>query len=329
MTVKNKLSEDSILELIHGYFANDSDELLLGRGDDCALLNIDTNNSYIAVTTDIFLEDAHFKSNYFPPEAVGYKALAVNISDIYSMGGIPTSAQFALTIPSTISLEFLEKSLSSMANLMKEHKIILSGGDLTKGDKICFTITLMGQVDKEVKLFRNQGQVGDIVYVVGDFGLSKTALHLLEEDNPEKNNYPHALKAHFFPKMHRESALAIASFAKKYKTSSFSLMDLSDGLAQDLPRLVQQYGVDINFKLEDINEEIYRYCKEDEEKALEFAIMGGEDYALLGTCPKEHFKELSSICANIKQIGTIIESKALTYKGKILKLKGYDHFKSE
>ncbi len=327
MEATNKLSEDIILELIHSYFKNDSADLILGRGDDCALLDVDLSNSYIAVTTDIFLEDSHFKTSYFSPEAIGYKALAVNISDIYSMGGKPHNAQFALTIPKDISIEFLERSLSSMAKLMKEHNIILSGGDLTKSDKISFTISLMGLVDKEVKLIRNQAKVDDIVFLVGDIGLSHLALNLLEENTANTNNYPKSLNAHFFPTMHKESALAIATFVKEHKDYNFSLMDVSDGLAQDLPRLVQAYGVDITMEFEDVHEEIRTFCNNDIEKSIQLAIKGGEDYALVGTCPAILFEEFIKSCPQAKAIGRVKPEKGLSYFGKTLNISGYDHFK--
>ncbi len=319
------LSEDFILEIIHKYFPNEDDSLLLGRGDDCAVLDIDTANSHLVVTTDIFLEDSHFRCSYFSPESIGYKALAVNISDIYAMGAIPLTAQLALSFPKGLEPQYLENIFSSMADIAKKHKFTLSGGDLSKGDKLNLTVTLIGAKEKSVFLYRNQAKVDDIVYLVGDIGLSRLALEVLEEGSEEKEKYPCALQTHFFPQLHRESTLQLIDLVKQYPNEKFSLMDVSDGLAQDLPRLTK-HGVDLSINEDFIHSEIKSYCSEKGKNPLEFAVRGGEDYALLGTCPPHIWRELNSVCPKAKIIGFITSNRALSLGGKLLNLSGYDHF---
>ncbi len=324
------MSENEILKLIHNYFPNKDNKHILARGDDCAVLELDKQSSHIVITTDIFVENSHFKSSYFSPKAIGYKALAVNISDIYSMGASPFSAQLALSFPKNYSKNHLEEIISSMAELSKEHDILLSGGDLSRTDVLYLSITLLGLKDKEVKLYRNQGKISDIVYIVGDIGLSRLALTLLEEIKLSvkeiEEKYPLALNAHFYPELHKESSMQIADFAKKHQNYAFSLMDLSDGLAKDLPRLVENYGIKLCLDKKTLNKELLAYFNNDTQKALEFAIAGGEDYALLGTCPKELWNNFQSTCPKAKQIGTIVENKGIFLNAKEIKLKGFDHF---
>lgn len=325
--MKIGLSEKSILECLDNYFPHQDEHTLLGRGDDCSLLSLDTQHYNILVTTDIFTENSHFRRDYFSPEAIGYKSLAVNISDIYAMGGNPFSAQLALSLPQDIEKSFLESLFSSMASLAKEHNIILSGGDLTKSENLSLTITLLGKVDKDVRLYRNQAKCGDIVFLVGDIGLSRLALKILEkESKQEKEGYPQAVNRHLFPQMHKESALQIHDFAKKYKEEKFSLMDVSDGLAQDLPRLVEKYGIDLCLEEKDLYTEIVNFCKNEKLNPIDFAIQGGEDYALLGTCPSSLWEEFSLFCPKAKKIGFVKEEKGIYCFGEERNLQGYDHF---
>ncbi len=322
------MSEQEILDLIHQYFPNDDNKHILARGDDCAVIDISAN-SHLVITTDIFAEDVHFRSSYFSPKSIGYKALAVNISDIYSMGAKPFSAQLALSLPKNYEQNKVEELLQSMADLAKEHDILLSGGDLSSSDKLCLSITLLGLKEKEVKLYRNMGGVDDIVYIVGEIGLSRLALHLLEEEKISKEElekkFPNAYKAHFFLELHKETALQIADFQKKHTDYTFSLMDLSDGLARDLPRLVQDYGLELLPEYIPIHQEIMSYFN-NKEKALEFIIQGGEDYALLGTCPKDLWNEFLLACPKVRQIGIIKEEQGIFVNNTKLELQGFDHF---
>ncbi len=323
------MSEKEILNIIHKYFPNENEKHLLGRGDDCAIIDVDTANSHLVVTTDIFAENSHFRTSYFPPESIGHKALAVNISDVYSMGAMPLSAQLALSFPKDISLEYLEKILSSMANFAKEHNVFLSGGDLSKTENLNLTLTLIGVKDKDVNLLRNQGKVGDIVFLIcdeGEFGLSRLALEILENNPADKEKYPSAINAHFYPKLYREETLQLIEFVKKYKNENFSLMDLSDGLAQDLPRLSENYGVALTLEEKNLHNELINFCKENKVNPIEFAIKGGEDYALLGTCPKNLWNELTNYCKKAKKIGILTERKGLFLNNIQLEIKGYDHF---
>ncbi len=324
--MKQNLSENSILEIIHKHFPNADALHSLGRGDDCAVLSIDTNSSDIVITTDIFAECSHFRTSYFSPKSIGYKALAVNISDIYAMGAIPVSAQCAFSFPKNTSLEYIEKIFSSMATLAKEHNVLLSGGDLSKNDTLNITITLIGIKDKEVKLYRDNGTCGDIVFLIGEIGLSRLALHVLENTQYPIAHFPQAQHAHFYPTLHKESAMQLADFVKKYPHEKFSLMDVSDGLAQDLPRLSSQYGTQLYSNSIKLSHEIIEYCNNENIHPTEFAIQGGEDYALVGTCPSHLWEQLSAHCTKIQKIGNLVNEQGIFLDGKKLQLVGYDHF---
>ncbi len=333
-----QLSEKSILERIHYYFPNKAKNLLLGRGDDCAVLSLDEmHKKNLVVTTDIFAQDIHFRSSYFTAQAIGYKALAVNISDIYSMGAKVESAQLALCLPKDIEKDYLDTLLSSLAKLASEHGFTFSGGDISRAEKLTLSITLLGLVDKEVQLYRNNAQKNDSIFLVGDIGLSKLALTLLENEvDDDINNYPKALEQHLYPKMHKVAAAEIALFAKKYKDEKFSLMDVSDGLAQDIPRLLEDFAYTLTLNEDNLDSEIKTFCEKHGyslEKTLEFAIKGGEDYALLGTCPEKLFDEFQKACPSAKKIGFVgnrgEKQRILSNKNTsfcLSAMQGFDHF---
>ncbi len=324
----NKIScEDDILAIIAKYFNTKNDSILLDKGDDCAVLNISNNNENIVISTDIFAEDSHFRRSYFSASAIGYKALAVNISDIYAMGAKPINAQLALSLPKNIEKEYLEELFESMASLAKEHNIVLSGGDISLSDKLCLTITLLGLVDKEVELYRKNAEIGDIIYIsapVSRLGNARLALNYLEKNN--KNINQNILDAHLFPPMYGNEALQIAKFAKQNREYKFSLMDISDGLAQDIPRLIAPYGINLSFSYDDINLDIKDYCIYNGIDPLEFILKGGEDYILLGTCPNTLWQTFIKACPSTVKIGEVIDKNAIVYNSKTLKLQGYDHF---
>ncbi len=325
------LCENTILEKIHKYFPNNSHELILGRGDDCAVLSLkNTQEKKLVLTTDIFVEDVHFRSSYFSPEAIGYKALAANISDIYAMGAEVLTAQLALCLPKNIDEDFLDSLLSSLASLAKEHNFTLSGGDLSKADKLSLSITLLGLVENEVNLYRNNSKISDIIYLIGEIGLSRLALQILENKaDYEISHFPSAYKQHLFPQMYKEESMQIKDFALKYKEENFSLMDVSDGLAQDLPRLIQNNGYHLIIDKNSLHKELQLFAEKEgysEREVLEFAIKGGEDYALLGTCPAHLWQEFQQNCPKARNIGFVIADKKALLNNQVLSIQGFDHF---
>ncbi len=325
------VSEDHILEIIEKYFPRSSSaSILLDKGDDCTVFapSIHTNQVF---TTDIFAEDRHFRTSYFSPEDIGYKSLAANISDIYAMGAKPVHAQLALFVPKKIKTSYLDTMFQSMALLAREHGISLIGGDISASEKLQLSITLMGEVDKEVKLYRRNAKANDIVYIstgIENLAKARLALEYLEKNNKAKLSKS-VLDAHLKPRMYKEEARQIAEFAKKYTKEKFSLMDISDGLARDLPRLVYDYGVELDFDTDKINLDIQEHCRYNKENPLKFILKGGEDYILLGTCPEKQWEEFSRVNKEFTRLGKVIDTKGIFYKEKPINIQGYDHFNHE
>ena len=161
---KKPASEDEVLKCLARHFPNRHSSLLLGRGDDCAVLKTD---DHICVSSDLFLEDIHFRRNYFLPEEIGYKALAVNISDIAGCGARPLAFSLNLVLPSWVDMDFLDRFFAGMAELAEENRIALLGGDLSSGPSLCACISVYGTCFAEGAFLARGGSMpGDQLFVV-------------------------------------------------------------------------------------------------------------------------------------------------------------------
>ena len=142
MSQPSRASEDSILACLARHFPATHPSLLLGRGDDCAVLKAGTP---LCVSSDLFLEDVHFRRSYFTPEEIGHKALAVNVSDIAACGGRPLAFTLALGLPDDVDALWLDRFFSGMAALAQEQRLALAGGDLSRSPFLHVSITIWGE----------------------------------------------------------------------------------------------------------------------------------------------------------------------------------------
>ncbi|HJD96379.1 thiamine-phosphate kinase [Mailhella massiliensis] len=332
-------SEDDILALVNRFFPVDHPSLLLGRGDDCAVLR---PGAPLAVSTDIFAEDAHFRRRYFTPYDTGFKALAVNISDIGASGASPSGISIGLTLTGKEDEEWLSGFCRGMKDLCDRFSLALSGGDLARSSLLNVCVTAWGELPEGLPmgLRRGMAKEGDIVFLVGSVGLARLGLTLLEQgSNPEecedlKAMWPEACSAHLRPMPLAKEGMALARFALRHHLEErLSLMDVSDGLARDLPRLLARgktgLGADIVLSPEDLAPEILRYASQHGITAPDFAFEGGEDYALVGTCPSPLWPELAHVLSGFAVpsllLGTV-GTGPIALNGHLPVSAGFDHF---
>lgn len=332
-------SEDDILAVVERFFPVNHPALMLGRGDDCAVLR---RSGPMAVTTDIFAEDAHFRRRYFTPFDIGFKALAVNISDVGASGAVPSGLSIGLTLTGREDEEWLSGFCEGMKTLCDEFSLALSGGDLARSSLLNVCITAWGDLPEQLPqgLRRGVAEEGDILFLVGETGLARLGLTLLEECADEKtceqvkNAWPEACAKHLRPMPLAREGVAIATFALKHGLQDrLGLMDISDGLARDLPRLLASrrsgLGADISLSPDDLPRELLQYAGEHNIAAADFAFEGGEDYALAGTCPADFWPELARILSTFPVpalvLGTVRPG-PVTLNGEIPASAGFDHF---
>ncbi|EPR39826.1 thiamine-monophosphate kinase [Desulfovibrio sp. X2] len=316
-------SEQAFLDLIAEHFPNAHPNLELGRGDDCALLKCPPR---VCLTTDLFLEDRHFRRAYFAPEDVGRKALAVNVSDILGMGARPLGFALNLMAPPDVEREWWSRMFLAMSGLAREYDLPLAGGDLSLDERIGLAVTVWGEPwpGGEFKR-RGMAEAGDTLFAVGHLGLARAGLLALEEKGRHAQaDFPHAVACHLCPCLSPKASntLSRLPFVR-------GLMDVSDGLAQDVPRFVgPRLGAALDLDPAVLHEEVRIAAGAHGQDPALFAALGGEDYALLGALPPDRLAEARDRVPELVPIGTVTPEPGLTLHGAPLG-RGFDHFQKD
>jgi len=274
--------------------------LLLGIGDDCALLR-PSRGEEIAVTTDFSLENVHFRRDWHPPESVGHRCLARGLSDLAAMGARPLAAFLSLALPHELTtasrgqLSWLQQFFDGLLALADRMKVPLAGGDTAEAPKVgaygglvAADIVLIGAVLRKRALLRSGARAGDLIYVTTDEGLGGSAAELLAlERNPKKFA---ALKTatpghpHFYPEPRVLAGLNLA----KHRLATAAI-DLSDGLSSDLRHLCDESGLTAEIDADALPVHPMAQLAKAAgwtPSALDLALHGGEDYELLFTAPE-------------------------------------------
>lgn len=297
----------------------------VGIGDDCAVIPKDDKIAYL-VTTDALVEGIHYFREQIPPSELGYKSIAVNVSDIAAMGGTPQYAFLSIALSKEIDKNWLLEFVQGIKEACLSWGIHLLGGD-TVGSKrdLFINITLIGTASHSNIKYRHRALSGDIIFVTGNLGDSGGGLRCLQTGV----NHPELIKAHFHPIPHVNEGLWLAS-----KQEVHAMMDLSDGLNCDLTRIIKASGCGAIVELSKLplSPALKQFCQDSERLAL----TGGEDYCLLATVAaeaadeiKKEFKE--KFGRELHQIGKIIsgpESIQYLRNGEpcTLILSNFDHF---
>ena len=256
-------------------------KVVLGIGDDAAVLR-PSKHRLLLLSSDVLLEGVHFLKEYAAPEILGKKALAVNLSDIAAMGGTPTYFLLALGIPSTTSLSFLDAFSRSLQQMARQFKCSLVGGDVvrsTSGLVIC--ITVGGEVDARRVLRRDGARPGDRIFLTGPVGDSALGFKILKAgEDSGKKEIQSLIKAHLspVPKVREGSSLALARLPT-------AMIDISDGLLQDLRHVVRESRVGARIYLDQIplSKNFQKVAERFSPALWDLALSGGEDYELLFT----------------------------------------------
>ena len=283
--------------------------MTVGIGDDCAVLEPTPGHRLLA-TTDLLLEDIHFRRRYAAPADIGWKALAVNLSDIAAMGGKPRWALVALACSLEATLEEVEAFYEGARALASRHAATIVGGDTTASPAgWLVNVTLLGEAVAPV--LRSTARPGDVIAVTGPLGRSAAGLAVLERPSAPSGVEPSALAevtaAHLrpVPRVTEGSWLAQAGGVT-------AMIDLSDGLATDLGHIAEESGVRCRIEVERVpvdaaTREVSRALGRD---ARAWATGGGEDYELLLTCEAGAVQRLSDGLARetgrrLHAIGTV------------------------
>lgn len=320
-----KKSEDEWISFIKRTFPSSNN--IIGIGDDCAIIH---DKRKFCVTTDTLIEGIDFELKWAPIEAVGWKALAQNISDLAAMGAKPLYFLLNLAIPKKCPDKEIEKLLKGILALSKKEKIKLIGGDLSKSpDKLVISITAFGVLDKK-PLLRNKAKKGDYIFVSSPLGAPDEALKLFKkgavlEEFPLSNKIKkeNQLLDRFF----RAPSQTRLGMILSKKSISFCSIDISDGLLKDLSRILKgsEVGAVVDTDL------IPKFAFGDgKETSLESALTGGEEQTLLFTVSPDKERLLKANKIKAFKVGKIISVKTIFLKSgrKMRKANamGFDHF---
>lgn len=296
----------SEFEIIHRFFAPLSAEkpdILLGIGDDAAVLKIEPTHELV-VSTDTLIEGVHFFKGA-DPKHIAYKALASNLSDLAAMGAKPHWFTLALTLPQ-VEAAWLTGFSQGLKDCANHFEIVLVGGDTTQGPTLVISITVMGTVPQGKAITRSGAKPGDSIFVTGTLGDAGYALQCRREYRP-------------CPRLAAGMSL---------QTIASAMIDISDGFSADLNHLLEASHVGAMIELARIplSERLIQALSREE--ALALALSAGDDYELCFTVPEKNLPKLDCRCMLVGHIEAKSGLRAVELDGQIrdLKIQGFKHF---
>jgi len=308
--------------------------LAVSIGDDAAVLDASPGRQ-IVVTTDMLVESVHFRRDWSDPYSIGWKAAAVNLSDIAAMGAEPTYAFLSLALAPQETVEGLDRLLNGFSDSLTRYGARLAGGDTNAApEHLIVSVTLLGSVPQGQALTRAGARVGDILLVTGALGQSAAGLALLmEHGHPRAPQISDSLvAAHRRPQPRVTAGLAAAQTRKVH-----ACMDLSDGLLGDVQKLCAASGVGARLDTASIpvSDDLSRVCDLLGKDSTQMALQGGEDYELLlAVAPADVNVVKAAVEASgvpLTAVGEVIKSglrvMALNGQDELTpQARGWDHF---
>jgi thiamine-monophosphate kinase len=336
----SKLGEFGLISRFQSRLKYRSPQVIKGIGDDCAVLSLD-NGNYQVLTTDALVETVHFNLKTHTPEQLGWKTMAVNISDIAAMGGQPKFAVITVGIPKTIPVDFLDRFYKGLNQASQKYKVALVGGDTVASPKHLFiNLTLLGETRKKKVFTRSGARPGDKIYVTGTLGDSALGLKILESPRKKWTGSEILQKKLIQRHLKPEPRVEVASWLAKSKYRVTSMIDISDGLTQDLGHILKagKVGAELWESAIPISKPLAKYSFINGLPALELALEGGEDYELLFTLAPEDVnyldtESITKVDLPVTQIGEISAKKGIRLTSKAGRSKtlqrpgGFNHFK--
>ncbi|MEQ9300004.1 MAG: thiamine-phosphate kinase [Cyclobacteriaceae bacterium] len=333
-----ELGEFGLIERISAPFTNQQSSTIHGIGDDAAV--IDSGDHYTVVSTDMLIEGVHFDLAYMPLAHLGYKAVAVNVSDISAMNALPTQVTVSIGLSNRFSVEAVEVLYEGIRSACTAFGVDLIGGDTTSSPSgLVISVTAIGTVAKDAVAYRSGANVHDIICASGDLGGAYVGLQILEREKqvfmanpemqPELDKYDYVVKR----QLKTEARTDIVHELKDLGIQPTSMIDVSDGLASDLFHVCKQSKVGVRI-YEDklpIATPTYDTAVELNLDPITCVLNGGEDYELLFTIPEADADKVKNH-PDITMIGFVQsaeDGKLLITKGGTpitLKAQGWVHF---
>ncbi|MFQ5645354.1 MAG: thiamine-phosphate kinase [bacterium] len=320
-------SEESLIGRLKNRHSVEDPNLILGIGDDAAVVK---TSGLELLSTDLLVEGVHFDLSYAAPFQVGQKAAAVNLSDIAAMGGDPLYLLTSLAIPPEKAERFWQPFYQGLRHLAGKYDVTLIGGDISHSPgPIFINVTVVGQADSFIS--RRGASPGDLIRVSGNLGEAAAGLALLQAGRGSQKKWKALINKQLMPIPRLEAGKILAG-----QGLASAMMDLSDGLGSDLPRLTTNYGLGARIYRDrlPLSDCLIRAAASLNKSPYDLALCGGEDYELLWTAPPTASPEIERlITPEPAVIGEITSDKRLILvdgQGNNSPLPaGFDHFLSQ
>ncbi|GAL66390.1 thiamine-phosphate kinase [Jejuia pallidilutea] len=310
------LGEFGLINHLTKNFKIQQKSTIKGIGDDAAVLEF--KNKRVVVTTDLLVEGVHFDLSYMPLKHLGYKAVMVNLSDVYAMNAKATQITISIAVSNRFPLEALEELYAGIETAAKLYGVDVVGGDTTSSKTgLLISVTAIGEVSNDEVVYRNGAKPNDLLVVSGDLGGAYMGLQVLEREKevykvnpnnqPDLEPYTYIVERQLKPEARKD----IVKLLKELKVKPTAMIDISDGLSSEIIHLCtsSKVGCDLYENKIPLDPQVISTCEEFNIDSTTVALNGGEDYELLFTIKQEDFPKIKAN-PNLSVIGYITEEAA-------------------
>ena len=311
----SSLGEFGLIEHLTQNFTLDQASSVKGVGDDAAVLEF--GDKQTVISTDLLIEGIHFDLSYSPLKHLGYKAVVVNLSDIYAMNATATQITVSVAVSNRFPLEALEELYAGIASACAIYNVDLVGGDTSSSTTgMLISVTAIGEVEKGNVVYRKGAKANDLLVVSGDLGAAYLGLQVLEREKevykvnpknqPDLSMYSYLLERQLKPEARKD----VVELLQNLEVQPSSMIDISDGLSSEILHLCKQSNVGCNLFEEKIplDPTVIAGCEEFNLDSTLVALSGGEDYELLFTIDQSDFPKIKGN-PNFTVIGHMTEAK--------------------
>ncbi|CAL2094159.1 Thiamine-monophosphate kinase [Tenacibaculum sp. 190524A02b] len=313
-TSLSELGEFGLINHLTKHFSLTHKTTVKGVGDDAAVL--EASEKQTVITTDLLVEGVHFDLSYMPLKHLGYKAVMVNLSDVYAMNADAEQITVSIAVSNRFPLEALEALYSGIQLACETYKVDLIGGDTTSSTKgMLISITAIGKANKEDLVYRDGAKATDLIVVSGDLGGAYLGLQVLEREKqvfqvnpqsqPDLDNYTYIIERQLKPEARKD----IPKLLKELDVKPTAMIDISDGLSSEIMHICTQSKVGCKIYEEKLplDPQVISTCEEFDIDSTMVALSGGEDYELLFTISIDEYEKIKGN-PNLSVIGHITEA---------------------
>jgi thiamine-monophosphate kinase len=330
----HEIGEFGLIDRLASKLAPVDESVVVGIGDDCAVLQYAVG-AQVVTTTDMLVEGVHFRSDTIDDRSLGYKSIAVSISDIAAMGGRPRHVVISLAVPVQHDVERIEALYEGINDVCTEYNAHVVGGDVVKTDgPFVISVTVLGEVEQGRALLRSGARAGDLVFVTGTVGGSAAGLDFVQHGTDLSLSDEEAANLRGFHQLPKPQVQAGRLLLTSRACSSAN--DVSDGLSSECNEIAKMSRVKLVIEGEriPIHPSVARYAELRGRDPVEWALFGGEDYQLVGTVDAGEAGEVREALARagirFTIIGRVEEGAGVTLQrgGDSVELtpRGYNHF---